>query len=484
MKGELQARDGDGEGVHGLVYLQQHMNRAHRRHAEMTGRKVDRGLLRKRMEDRLSSLGVKGDLSKLRKRDLIGSLLGGVTGSLGVGTDGMKVPKESPESSRQTAVSGDDDNNSKNANKTSVATSAADGFSDLEFDAAVTGKVTAASAVTASQSLGLAIEANDVGYFAPILLGTPSKTFQILMDSGSADFWVPSQICDSCGQHEVLGSKTSKTFAASKESFQVTYGTGEVQGAIVQDVMDLAGLKLLNHTFGVTTDESDEFSGDGVPFDGLMGLAQSKLSNQGVLTPIEAMKKQGLVAAAQVSYKLGRVADGVNDGQITFGGIDKTKFVGNLTLFDNVNKQGFWEGAVGATAVDGKDAGLKRKTAILDTGTTLIIMPKSDADAVHALIPGAQSDGQGGYIIPCTTTSVVSFTFGGTSFDIDPRDLAFQPLTNDLKGDCASGISAGDIGGANQWLVGDVFLKSTVFTTIVDTNQMGLAVAKSVTGNA
>ena len=67
-------------------------------------------------------------------------------------------------------------------------------------------------------------------------------------------------------------------------------------------------------------------------------------------------------------------------------------------------------------AVDGVSIGLTGRTAILDTvsynlcpllpqqtltrsllqGTTLLIAPAPDAEAIHAAIPGAKSDGQGG----------------------------------------------------------------------------------------
>lgn len=87
-------------------------------------------------------------------------------------------------------------------------------------------------------------------------------------------------------------------------------------------------------------------------------------------------------------------------------------------------------------------------------GTTLIVAPDADAQAVHAAIPGAQSDGQGGFTVPCNTKASVALTFGGKAFAIDPRDLAFQPVDpNDPNGDCVSGIAAGNIGGANEWLV-------------------------------
>jgi hypothetical protein len=101
-------------------------------------------------------------------------------------------------------------------------------------------------------------------------------------------------------------------------------------------------------------------------------------------------------------------------------------------------------------------ASAKNVADVPGAGTTLIVAPQADADAIHAAIPGSRSDGQGGFTIPCTSTATVALVMGGKSFAINPVDLAFLPLDlNELKGDCTSGISAGQIGGAGQWLVGD-----------------------------
>lgn len=58
-------------------------------------------------------------------------------------------------------------------------------------------------------------------------------------------------------------------------AWQITYGSGAVSGDIVTDNLVVAGLSLNAHTFGVATEETQDFSDDSVPFDGLMGLAQS-----------------------------------------------------------------------------------------------------------------------------------------------------------------------------------------------------------------
>jgi hypothetical protein len=186
------------------------------------------------------------------------------------------------------------------------------------------------------------------------------------------------------------------------------------------------------------------------------------ISEQKTATPVESLASNKLIAQAITSYKIPRLADQLNDGEITFGGLDQSKFnPSTLTTLSNVSPTGFWEANLDAVTVDGTDSGLQGRTAILDTGTTLIVAPPNDAAAVHALIPGAQSDGQGGFTIPCTTNASVALTFGGNSFPIDPRDI-FIRLTRKVFPEC-------DV------QVGDVFLKNAYFSTNVNENQIQLA---------
>lgn len=203
-----------------------------------------------------------------------------------------------------------------------------------------------------------------------------------------------------------------------------------MEGIVVKDDVVLNGLKLQQHTFGVanllsknfvkyvfiiliqvTLNVSSFYSDTSA--DGLMGLAPSSNSQQKTLTVVEALAKAGLIQAPIVSYKLSRLADNKNDGEITFGGLDPTKFdVSTLVQLPNVSKQGFWEATMDGATVDGQDVGLGGRTAILDTGTTVIVAPPKDAEAIHKLIKGAKPDGHGGFIVPCTISQSISLGFG------------------------------------------------------------------------
>ncbi|KAJ7062712.1 acid protease [Mycena amicta] len=420
--------------AHPQIFLQQHMNRADKRLALMSGREAPtEGALYEALQKRV-----------------------------------LQVEGEEGIQRRYNRWTGAKPNNSKRFKRQQLGGP----------DSAV--GVAAANAPTAANSLGLNVEVPDVGYLATVQMGTPPRDFLILMDSGSADLWVASQICTStnannCGNHQILGSKSSSSFVASDTPFQITYGSGAVSGRLIQDDISIAGLSLKAHTFGVAITESDEFAKDSVPFDGLMGLAKSTLSNQRVPTPVEALASQGLISSAITSYKISRTSDNKNDGEITFGALDPSKFdPATLVTIDNVSKNGFWEGALDAVTVDGKDLGLAGRTAILDTGTTLCLLPQADAAAIHAAIPGSQDIGNGQFTVPCDFTESVALAFGGTSFAIDPRDIAIQPVDN--AGNCFSGISGTTLGlGDNAFLVGDVFLKNAYLSTDVDRNQISLA---------
>jgi len=458
--------------VHPQIYLQQHMNRAYRRYARMTGRlEPTRRELQANLEKRIVSIEGPEGLEKRFNR---------------MGVPGRKRQTEA-ESRLERRY------NRIGVPKKHTAATATTGASLVELKkgqaagqaaapaASATG-VTFANTPTTANSLGLDIEGQDVGYLATIQMGTPPQNFLILMDSGSADLWVGSESCQSqggggCGNHNFLGTQSSSSFVDTGKTFEVTYGTGQVSGDIVNDDVSIAGLTLNNHTFGVANTESVDFSSDSTPFDGLMGLAQSTLSEQQTLTPIESLAAAGLVPDSIVSYKIPRLADNLNDGEITFGAVDPTKFdASTLVTVPNVNTQGFWEAALDAATVNGVDTGLTGRTTILDTGTTLMVLPPADAQTIHNNIQGAASDGQGGFTVPCTLTDSVALTYNGQAFTIDPRDIAFSPVdASDPTGNCTSGITSGQIGGATEWLVGDVFLKNAYFSTDVSKNTVSLA---------
>ncbi|KAG6910084.1 hypothetical protein DXG01_013136 [Tephrocybe rancida] len=348
---------------------------------------------------------------------------------------------------------------------------AIDGQDAAAEDSNVKDNVTPAKPPTFIHTVGLDIQGKDLGYLGTVLIGTPPRKFELLMDSGSADLWVGAEGCkpddpfddqEDCGTHNFLGNSSSSTFKDTKKPWEIQYGTGAVSGTIVTDTISIAGLKLPKHTFGVAKKESAEFTPDYIPFDGLLGLAKKLISRQNVTTVLGALVASKNIASPIASYHIPRLADGKNNnkGELTLGALNPARYdPKTLVSVPNINPLGFWEAKIDKVVVGSKTLNLKGRTAILDTGTTLLVAPQQDVDAMHKYIKGAEWHNDTLYwTVPCVVPKqagpVMKLAFGGRAFEIDARDLPFLPVDEaDPTGKCVSGISVGSVGGPEQWLV-------------------------------
>ncbi|KAJ7723470.1 aspartic peptidase domain-containing protein [Mycena olivaceomarginata] len=345
------------------------------------------------------------------------------------------------------------------------------------------------------------IEGDDIGYLASVRFGTPLQEFRLLLDSGSADIWVGGEQCKgdfggSCGDHRFLGPNSSSSYRETGTSWYMNYGSGSVSGDLVNDTVKFADFaELHDHTFGVTKTESRQFTAyvfplffstrshefrgrNEIPLDGVLGCAKQSLSMQQTPTFITALKTAGLIAKRIWSFKISRKSDGKNDGEVTVGAMDPSKFDPlSLVCVPNVSDAGFWEAKLDALTVNGQDVKLGNRSCIFDTGTSLFIAPKLvGRRRHHKSIPGAKFDNSSkAWTVPCNTTTSVELVIGGRPFPIQPKDLAFGPVDN-TPGTCTSAIAEGGVSeGPTHWLCGDTFLKNVYLSTNEDTNQICVA---------
>nr|GAT46207.1 predicted protein [Mycena chlorophos] len=311
-------------------------------------------------------------------------------------------------------------------------------------------------------------------YFMSLELGTPPVEYNIVLDSGSSDFWVASSQCTfnggSCQDHTFFDSQKSSSFVDLKQQFHITYGSGAASGEVVNDTLVLAGVQMKDFTFGIAHNISQEFATDH-NIDSLMGLAKAGVGIRNAPPPQIVMRNRGIIDQAIVSFRLPRFVDH-NVGEVTFGGLDSTKFDPSTQVTINSTNSGFWIIPLDGASVNGKSVKIQSNTGFMDTGTTLLLMPEADAVAVHQQIPGAQQK-NGQFTIPCDTKATVSLTFGGKNFDINPSDLV-APKNKPSPGNCDSkiGVSAQS---STQWVVGDTFLQNVYFSTNIDENTVTLA---------
>ena len=193
-----------------------------------------------------------------------------------------------------------------------------------------------------------------LAYFSPIQIGAHRKSFLVVMDTGSADLWVPAANCKSlaCQVHNTLGSNDSSTLQATKTPWQIQYGSGFASGVLVADSVSIGKLAVRRMPFGAATQLSDNFA-QFAP-DGILGLGLTKANAQGVPTVMDQLvstlmphisdiqANSKLIKRKLIGVNLQRAGE-TNDGEISFGVVDSSKFTGSLAIVRNVGVTGLWE---------------------------------------------------------------------------------------------------------------------------------------------
>lgn len=299
--------------------------------------------------------------------------------------------------------------------------------------------------------------------------GSKSQQMYMLIDTGSANTWVFSSDCESstCSIHNTFGAEDSTTLKTTSETWGLAYGTGEVEGIVATDTIAFANYTV-TMGFGLATNASDDFNN--YPMDGILGLGRQSSDQLGTPTVMEVLDNAYDLPHNILGVHLHRAVDGTKDGEIMFGGVDTSKFTGSISYTATANDDS-WEIPVDDMLVNGAPSKFTGRTAIIDTGTTFILMPPSDAKTLHALIPGSSANGEM-YTLPCSTTAKVQVSISGQVYDISPKDYVGKPV-NTGSSTCSSTIIGHQAFGPTQWILGDVFLKNVYAVFDFDAKRIG-----------
>ncbi|KAJ7478970.1 acid protease [Mycena latifolia] len=355
----------------------------------------------------------------------------------------------------------------------------------------------------------------DHEYITDVTFG--GQTFKLIVDTGSSDTWVIQQgfSCldpdtgnpqreQSCKLGPGFRPAKSTTFQKfPKVTFAISYGDGNfVYGPAGFDTVSIGDLSVRKQEIGVPTVAG--WFGDGIT-SGILGLAFPDATSVYNATSVEDISsstnliyynpffftavQEKKVTNPYFSIALNRPSFAAqlsktrtpNLGILAFGGIapvpvQKTSVTvpiqgytirGGALVPTNKNPEYFlYSVDVQSFSFPGASPYIPSPGIILDTGTTLNVLPAALADAYNAgFKPKAQYDAQDNvYIVACNAKApVLSLKIGGVVFTIDPQDQII-PAGTDENGNlvCISGTQKGVPGGF--LILGDVFLHNVVTT--------------------
>ncbi|XP_054027916.1 pepsin A-5 [Dryobates pubescens] len=309
----------------------------------------------------------------------------------------------------------------------------------------------------------------DVSYFGTISIGTPGQDFTVIFDTGSSNLWVPSIYCTSqaCSNHNRFNPAASSTFVGTNDSVSIAYGTGSMTGVLGYDTVTVADIKVLNQIFGLTETEPGDFFYYS-PFDGILGLAFPSIASSGATPVFDNMMAENLVPRDLFSVYLS--SNGASGSFVLFGAIDYS-YTPNGISWIPLSAETYWQVTMDSFYLGGQPAAcFQGCQAIVDTGTSLLVVPNSILGTIFASL-GANSNGQ----ISCSALS----SLPDLVYYINNQAFSVPPTAYVLEGDgyCSLAFQGMDVPteAGELWILGDVFIRQ--YYTIFDraNNRVGLA---------
>jgi len=235
-------------------------------------------------------------------------------------------------------------------------------------------------------------------YSGLLNIGSPAQEFRVLFDTGSGHLVVPASECasDSCLVHRrySLADSTSATAVNGDgtpvytgdlcDQLTVGFGTGEVTGEFVKDIVCLGAkeedrnVTQCSDMFLLAAIEMSTHPFLSFGFDGILGLGLKPLSLNRRFNFLDAWSnKTGGLRPSHFGVFLTEGEDG-EESEIAFGGHNQQRLLEPVTWSPVANPEtGFWQVSIRAVRVNGiiQDFCNSDCFGIMDTGTSHLGIP-------------------------------------------------------------------------------------------------------------
>ncbi|KAH8243437.1 hypothetical protein KR032_007387 [Drosophila birchii] len=315
----------------------------------------------------------------------------------------------------------------------------------------------------------------NVEYYGNISMGTPEQNFTVLFDTGSSNTWLPSTNCPKsnavCQRHMQYNSSSSISHVPDGRNFTLHYGFGSVVGYLSKDTLHFAGVDVPGVIFGEAV-FVQQAAFNTVGFDGLVGLNLGLMAWENTTSFLELFCAQQLVAECIFSFYL-RLNPGESpSGELLFGGFDESLFEGELDFLP-VMQPNTWKLEI-SQAVVGNIIISDKEGAILDTGTSMILMPTNTYNKFLKILPVKFMNGN--YVVNCTLKSlpVIHLHIDGKVFPLTHDDYLVKSV-EDQEEICVLAVAPVSM---DFWVLGNVFLWR--YYTVYDAVAKKIGLAKAV----
>ena len=284
-------------------------------------------------------------------------------------------------------------------------------------------------------------------YFIDITIGSNDQKFTVVPDTGSSNLWVYSSKCHSvaCMTHSKYNASKSDTYKEDGQAFDITYGSGSVNGFVSRDIARINGDIEAEMGFG----EIQKV--DGKTFlisqmDGIIGLAYDQISVDKLPTFIA--ETSSLSERSFAFY----MKNNPDTSYMTMPGIDEEAGLEEIAQH-NVIEQTYWNLNFAKMSGPNGDVDVTGYKAAIDSGTSLIMGPNT---LFQPLLEGITVEQD------CSNLDSlpdITFTFDSTDYVLTANDYVLKE-TIMSQTQCIMGIMGADLPDDFKYvIVGDVFMR-------------------------
>lgn len=334
---------------------------------------------------------------------------------------------------------------------------------------------------------------NNECYFVNTTIGR--NEYPLIIDTGSAYLWVYGEDCTdtACTENKrySIDSDSSSSSASLEETsatstFALSYVTGSAVGYVVEDNIIVNKLATTQKfKFGMANTVPDFFAS--YPVSGIFGLPSNDSSS--IESIISALYDSHAIGVQRFSISIGQInpndnwtnagifAIGDPIEELYNGDIHNVPLIPNdsnywMIKIDNVSVNDVVVQFNETVQIDGQDSTIHR-SAVVDSGTTVLAIPQQDAIDLHAFFEDSITDGTN-FAIFCNSTANINLMLNDKNYSIVP-ELYLGPSYPDgqgYDGYCVSNIQGIDL---DSWILGAVFLKSVYVDFNIDKQEIGFA---------
>ncbi|PHH75371.1 hypothetical protein CDD80_2436 [Ophiocordyceps camponoti-rufipedis] len=349
---------------------------------------------------------------------------------------------------------------------------------------------------------------NRIGlYTIDIGIGNPPQRISALIDTGSSDALINtnvSQLCEQpsrpCAPSGTYNANASSTSQYINSLFNISYVDGSGAGGdFVADDVRISGKQVTGVQLGVAYKSSSPQSVLGIGLPSNEALAARGRRNGGdknaeyVNLPAK-MVQDGVIGSNSYSLWLNDIDS--PEGSILFGGIDTARFQEPLVSMPMQKVDGrFSEFFITMTGLQLDNSSLAsnlRLAVLLDSGSTFTYLPDKVAQSVYSSLNARFDTKSGAAFVPCSLasqsqslrfdfTSPASVTVPVRELVIPPEKLSAKPVSfGDGVPACYLGImptsgSGGGAGSTTASVLGDTFLRSAYVVYDLEGHTIALA---------